>query len=115
MRKGEPERKMSGKKRLFRDNSAPITSEKVPSLTLPACYFLLNPSPQALMKAQLRIVADKVDKKARGVTNSLAAYEGIIPDAPSGAFKKKKGKGKGSSVEKRIEGGKNGRKGKGRG
>ena len=29
------------------------------------------------MKAQLRIIADKVDKKARGVTNSLAPYEGL--------------------------------------
>jgi hypothetical protein len=46
------------------------------------------------MKAQLRIVEDKISKKARGVTNSLAAYEGIIPDAPSGEFKAKKGKGK---------------------
>jgi hypothetical protein len=43
------------------------------------------------MKAQLRIVEDKISKKARGVTNSLAAYEGIIPDAPSDSFKKKKG------------------------
>jgi hypothetical protein len=46
------------------------------------------------MKEQLRIVADKIDKKARGVTNSLAAYEGILPDAPSDSFRKKKGKGK---------------------
>lgn len=30
------------------------------------------------MKDQLRIVADKIDKKARGVTNSLAAYEGMF-------------------------------------
>ena len=54
------------------------------------------------MKAQLRIVADKVSKKERGVTNSLAPYEGIIPDAPSDRFKKRKGKGQakgdGSSV-----------------
>jgi hypothetical protein len=46
------------------------------------------------MKEQLRQVADKIDKKARGVTNSLAAYEGIIPDAPTDSFRKKKGKGK---------------------
>ena len=48
------------------------------------------------MKAQLRIVVDKVDKKARGVTNSLAAYEGISPDGPADSFKQKKGKGKGA-------------------
>ena len=30
------------------------------------------------MKAQLRIIADKAEKKARGVTNSLAPYEGIF-------------------------------------
>lgn len=49
------------------------------------------------MKAQLRIVQDKVDKKAKGVTNSLAAYEGILPDAPSNSFRQKKGKGKAKS------------------
>ena len=46
------------------------------------------------MKAQIRIVSDKISKKERGVTNSLAPYEGIIPDAPSDQFKKRKGKGK---------------------
>lgn len=46
------------------------------------------------MKAQLRFVHDKADKKARGVTNSLASYEGIIPDAPSDSFKQRKGRGK---------------------
>lgn len=76
MRKGEPERKLKGKKRSFRDNLMPSSTEK------------------DLMKSQLRIVADKVDKKKRGVTNSLAAYEGIIPDAPSDSFKVKKGKAK---------------------
>jgi len=86
LRKGEPEKKFKGKKRVFRDNSASVTAEK------------------AVMKAQLRIVADKKDKKARGVTNSLAAYEGILPDAPTGAFKQKKGKGKfGSSKPKKGE------------
>jgi hypothetical protein len=49
------------------------------------------------MKAQIRIVKDKVDKKAAGVTNSLAPYAGILPDAPTDSFKKKKGKGKKSS------------------
>ena len=49
------------------------------------------------MKAQLRFVTDRADKKARGVTNSLAAYEGIIPDRPSDSFRQKKGKGKGKS------------------
>jgi hypothetical protein len=46
------------------------------------------------MKAQLRIVEDKISKKARHVTNSLAPYEGILPDAPSDTFRQKKGKGK---------------------
>jgi hypothetical protein len=56
------------------------------------------------MKAQLRIVSDKIDKKARGVTNSLAAYEGIIPDAPSDTFKKRKGKaGAGSPKVKKAK------------
>ena len=40
-------------------------------------------------------MADKVSKKERGVTNSLDAYEGIIPDAPENSFRKKKGKGSG--------------------
>ena len=47
------------------------------------------------MKAQLRIVDDKVDKKRRGVTNSLKAYEGILPDAPGDSFKPKKGRSSG--------------------
>lgn len=47
-----------------------------------------------VMKAQIRIVADKLDKKLKGVTNSLAAYEGILPDAPSDSFRQKKGKGR---------------------
>jgi hypothetical protein len=54
------------------------------------------------MKAQLRIVADKISKKERGVTNSLAPYEGIIPDAPSDTFKKRKGKGKSKSDESTL-------------
>ena len=76
LRKGEPVLKMKGKKRSFQDNFAGMDSEK------------------ETMKSQLRIVHDKVEKKARGVTNSLAAYEGILPDAPTDAFKQKKGKGK---------------------
>ena len=43
----------------------------------------------------------QVDKKKRGVTNSLAAYEGIIPDAPGDVFTQRKvrhcGSGSGSS------------------
>lgn len=46
------------------------------------------------MHSQLRIVADKVDKKAKGVTNSLAPYAGIIPDAPTNSFKRTKGSNK---------------------
>lgn len=74
-RQGEPEKKLKGRKRIFRDNNAPVDSEK------------------SSMKQQLRIVEDKIHKKAAGVTNSLAQYEGILPDAPSESFKQKKGKG----------------------
>jgi hypothetical protein len=45
------------------------------------------------MKQQLRIVEDKIHKKQAGITNSLAPYEGILPDAPSDTFRQKKGKG----------------------
>lgn len=76
MRPGEPERKITGKKRSYRDNLSSIQSET------------------SLMKSQLRIVEDKAVKKARGVTNSLKGYEGILPDAPEGSFKKSKGRGK---------------------
>lgn len=51
------------------------------------------------MKSQIRIVADKLDKKLRGVTNSLAPYEGILPDAPTDSYKQKKGKGRTRSEE----------------
>jgi hypothetical protein len=74
VREGEPARKLKGKKRSFRDN--------------------LQANDQDGMKAQLRIVEDKVEKKAKGVTNSLRAYEGIIPEAPSHSFAKKKGANK---------------------
>lgn len=77
MRRSEPERKLKGKKRSFRDNFGSSELEK------------------SAMKTQLRVVQDKVDKKKRGVTNSLAAYEGIIPDAPSNSFKTKRNKSKG--------------------
>ena len=76
-RKGEPLIKLKGKKRSFRDNSESVST-----------------SDHAAMKANIRIVADKADKKAKGVTNSLKAYEGIIPDAPADTFKQTKGKGK---------------------
>ena len=42
------------------------------------------------MKSQLRIIDDKIIKKKKGITNSLKAYEGIIPDAPTDSFKSKK-------------------------
>lgn len=53
------------------------------------------------MKAQIRLIEDKVSKKAKGVTNSISAYEGILPDAPTLAFKKSKGKGKVQSGNKK--------------
>jgi hypothetical protein len=56
------------------------------------------------MKDQMRIVEDKIYKKKAGITNSLAAYEGILPDAPSNAFKQKKGKG-GAKATKGFEAG----------
>ena len=49
------------------------------------------------MKAQLRVVEDKIQKKRKGVTNSLAPYEGILPDAPAHSVKSSKKKGKGKS------------------
>lgn len=79
MRPNEPKRKIKGKKRTFKDN--------------------LQANDRESMKAQLRIVEDKVTKKAKGVTNSLKAYEGLIPDAPSNSFKAKKGKGKATKVK----------------
>lgn len=78
MRKGEPARKIKGKKRAFKDNISDSTLR----------------AEKTNMHSQLRIVTDKVDKKRKGVTNSLAPYEGIIPDAPSDRFRQKKGKGK---------------------
>ncbi|CAE7454954.1 rrbs-1 [Symbiodinium microadriaticum] len=74
VRYGEPEKKIRGKKRSFRDNLSTLSTEK------------------KTMKDQMRIVEDKIHKKKTGVTNSLAPYEGILPDAPSNAFKQKKGK-----------------------
>lgn len=83
MRAGEPARKIRGKKRSFRDNIHDVNDDK------------------KFMQDQLRIVADKVDKKKRGVTNSLAAYEGIIPDAPTDGFVQRKGKGKAAAMKER--------------
>jgi len=81
VRSGEPMMKQRGLKRAFKDNTG------------------LGSADKDNMKAQLRQVADKVDKKARGVTNSLKPYEGIIPDAPTDGFKKTKGKGKTKTEE----------------
>lgn len=92
-RQDEPELKIKGLKRKFRDNNNIGNSDK------------------NTMHAQLRQVYDKVDKKARGVTNSLKAYEGILPDAPTDTFKKTKGKGQVHSDVK-VKGGKKGKKGK---
>jgi hypothetical protein len=86
MRPDEPERKIRGKKRSFRDNFESTEADK------------------AAMKAQIRIVADKVDKKSKGITNSLAPYEGILPDAPTDSFKSRKGKGKSLSKSSSTSG-----------
>jgi regulator of ribosome biosynthesis len=75
-RKDEPIPKLKGKKRSYVDNLGSIDDDK------------------KRMKSNIRIVEDKVSKKEKGVTNSLKAYEGIIPDAPQDSFKQKKGKGK---------------------
>ena len=75
--------KIKGKKRSFADNVGKDTLS----------------SEKKTMKSQIRIVADKQDKKLRGVTNSLAQYEGILPDAPTDSYKKKKGMGKAKSEE----------------
>jgi regulator of ribosome biosynthesis len=86
-RKDEPAPKLKGKKRAFADNLASTGDED-----------------KKRMKANIRIVEDKVDKKKRGVTNSLKAYAGIIPDAPEDTFKQKKGKGKTRSGDGGIKG-----------
>jgi hypothetical protein len=83
MRSGEPARKLTGKKRSYRDN------------------FIASNDERSAMKSQIRFVSDKKDKKARGVTNSLSAYEGILPDAPSNSFKKSKGRGKNGDKEQK--------------
>jgi hypothetical protein len=51
------------------------------------------------MRSQLRIVADAKQKKENRVRNSIAQYEGILPDAPSNSFKQKKGKMRAPSSE----------------
>jgi regulator of ribosome biosynthesis len=83
--KGEPALKLKGRKRAFADNLGDAADD------------------HHRMKQNIRIVEDKVDKKARGVTNSLKAYEGIIPDAPSDTFKQKKGKGKNLNKAKKSK------------
>jgi regulator of ribosome biosynthesis len=82
MRPGEPVRKMAGKKRSFRDSMTSTSGEN------------------AIMKSQLKIVNDKIHKKQKHVKNSVAEYEGILPDAPSNSFKQKKGKMTGGSKRK---------------
>lgn len=82
MRVGEPTRKLAGKKRSFRDSMTSASGEN------------------SIMKSQLKIVNDKIQKKEKGVKNSVAQYEGILPDAPANSFKQKKGKMTGSSKRK---------------
>ena len=79
MRPGEPSRKLITKTKKRRDNVTNMQQDK------------------QLMKETLRFVSNKKEKKEKGITNSLAAYEGILPDAPELRFKQKKGKGKGKS------------------
>jgi hypothetical protein len=76
MRPGEPSRKLITKNKKVRDNMESISSEK------------------KLMKDTLRFVTNKKEKKDKRMTNSLAMYEGILPDAPENKFRKSKGKGK---------------------
>jgi regulator of ribosome biosynthesis len=72
-RKGEGEiKKLTGKKRAFRDNLGSVSEENV------------------MMKSRFKQFADVVDKKARKVSNSLKEYEGVLPDART-TFKAKKG------------------------
>lgn len=75
---GEPDKKLSSRKRVFRDNFQNLDNEK------------------NVMKSQLRIVNDSLLKKKmsknRDNINSLLNYEGILPDAPENEFKNKKGR-----------------------
>lgn len=73
LRAGEPAKKLKGKKQAYRDNMAGVSTEK------------------SIMKSQMRIAADATHKKVNHVSNSIAKYEGILPDAPSNQFKQKKG------------------------
>ena len=73
LRKGEPAvKKITGKKRAFRDNLTSVSEENV------------------MMKSKFRAIADQVDKKARKVSNSVKNYEGILPESTT-TFKAKKG------------------------
>jgi hypothetical protein len=56
MRQGEPERKLKGKKRAFGDSNRDSAAD------------------MGVMKAQLRIVDDKIDKKARYVYMYIFIY-----------------------------------------
>lgn len=80
MRPGEPMRKLITKTKKNRHNGPSSFQED-----------------KQLMKETLRFVTNKKEKKAKGITNSLAAYEGILPDAGEYRFKQKKGKGKGKA------------------
>lgn len=73
-RKGEPEKKLKGKKRAFRDNMDGTSKNE-----------------KDIMKSQIRIVTDAINKKQKRVSNNIDQYEGILPDAPSNSFKQKKG------------------------
>ena len=82
MRPGEPTRQLKGKKRSYRDNMTSAADAE-----------------NAIMKSQLRIVADATHKRQKHVKNSVAEYEGILPDAPSNGFKQKKGKMTGGATK----------------
>ena len=90
LQKGEPAvKKLTGKKRAYRDNSSSVSEEN------------------AMMKSKFRAIADQVVKKAKKVSNSLKDYEGILPDKVSNVKFKKGGtkigtatKGKGKKGSK---------------
>ncbi len=73
LRKGEPAiKKLTGKKRAFRDNLSSVSEEN------------------AMMKSKFKAVADQVEKKAKKVSNNLKDYEGILPESRT-PWKAKKG------------------------
>lgn len=73
LRKGELVKRIHGKRQRLKSNTH-IDAEKV------------------TIKSVIRQVESRESQKQIGVTNSINAYEGVIPDAPEGLSKRTKGR-----------------------